>query len=143
MPVAAVLGGSLLSGLTSSVMPNRSQQIQQDFKQLGQDLKSGNLSQAQSDFTTLQKELQQNGSKTGHHWKRPGLAQSSAQQISQQSGAASLLGQLGQALQSGNLTAAQQTYSIMQQDFQQFASTGASGSASASTAGSTSLNVTA
>jgi hypothetical protein len=193
MSVSGILG-SLLGAGSSTPVQNRFQQINQDFQQLGQDLQSGNLSQAQSefsalqqllpsqqqnvagtqsgsqasnpiaqavsqlgqdlqsgnltaaqsDFTTLQQDLQQQGAGSGsvhphrHHFG------GGSQTSSQQSGVASLFASLGQALQSGNLTAAQQTYSSLQQDFLQF-SGGATGSAGASTStsGTTSLNVSA
>jgi outer membrane protein assembly factor BamD (BamD/ComL family) len=117
--------------------------VAQAISQLGQDLNSGNLTAAQSDFTTLQQDIQQQQATGGgghHHHFHAGNSQSSGQQ----NGIASLFASLGQALQSGNLTAAQQTYSTLQQDFQQF-SGGATGSpgASTSTSGTTSLNVSA
>ena len=46
------------SGITSS-MSSQFQQFQQEFKQLGQDLQSGNLSSAQSDFATIENTLEQ------------------------------------------------------------------------------------
>ncbi|MGB9465273.1 MAG: hypothetical protein WBR10_09180 [Candidatus Acidiferrum sp.] len=118
--------------------------VSQTIAHLGQDLKAGNLSAAQSDFTTLQQDLQQQGAVSGHrrHHQHAGGAQASGQQ----NGSATLFGELGQELQSGNLTAAQQTYSALQQDFLQFTGTsGSSGSASPSTftSGSASLNVSA
>jgi hypothetical protein len=73
-----------------------------EFQQLGQDLQSGNLAQAQADYTTLSINL-------------PGLAQS-------QNSANSLVqafNQLGQDLQAGNLKASQSDYATVQQDAQQ------------------------
>jgi outer membrane protein assembly factor BamD (BamD/ComL family) len=90
-------------------MSNQMQQIQQDFTQLGQDLQSGNLSAAQSDFVTLQNDMPQTGSTS-----------SSTSQSSNP--IAQAFSQLSQDLQSGNLTAAQQDYSTIQQDFQNQAS---------------------
>jgi hypothetical protein len=46
---------------------------------------------------------------------------------------AQLFSQLGQALQTGNLSSAQQAYSRLQQDFQQFASAGGSSVGSVNT----------
>jgi outer membrane protein assembly factor BamD (BamD/ComL family) len=83
------------------------QQFQQEFQQLGQDLQSGNLSGAQSDFVTLQKDLPQANSTSTSQSNNP-IAQA--------------FNQLSQDLQSGNLTAAQQDYSTIQQDFQSQAS---------------------
>ena len=117
--------------------------ISQAIAQLGQDLKAGNLSAAQSDFTTLQQDIQQQGTNSvhRHHHHHSGAAEGAAQQ----NGAATLFGDLGQELQSGNLTAAQQTYSTLQQDFLQFAANGTStsGSSNSSTSGGASLNVSA
>jgi hypothetical protein len=79
---------------TSQNVPSK--QFRQDFQQLGQDLRSGNLAGAQALFT---------------HIPKPGHGQSSSQggtPIEQE------FGKLGQALQSGNLAAAQQDYSQIQ-----------------------------
>jgi exonuclease VII large subunit len=94
------------SGITSSMF-SQLQQFQQEFEQLGQDLQSGNLSAAQSDFVTLQKDLPQANS--------PSTAQSN-------NPIAQAFNQLAQDLQAGNLTAAQNDYSTIQQDFQSQAS---------------------
>jgi outer membrane protein assembly factor BamD (BamD/ComL family) len=91
------------SGITS--MLSQWQQFQQDFKQLGKDLQSGNLSAAQSDFATLQSDLPQTSS--------------TSTSTSQNSNPiAQAFNQLSQDLKSGNLTAAQQDYSTIQQDIQ-------------------------
>ena len=97
-----------VSGISSSSLFNTSgvqslfQQFQQTFQQLGQDLQSGNLSAAQSDFATLQNLGSQNSTAT---------SQSS-------SPIAQAFSQLAKDLQSGNLSAAQQDFSTIQQDFQ-------------------------
>ena len=92
--------------------------------QLAQDLKSGNLTAAQSDFATVQQDLQQVGQQSGaahgHHHHHHSDADS-GQSSSQPNSISTLFGQLGQDLQSGNVSAAQQAYSSLQQDFQQFA----------------------
>jgi outer membrane protein assembly factor BamD (BamD/ComL family) len=113
--------------------------ISQAIGQLGQDLKAGNLSAAQSDFATLQQDIQRAGV-AGHHHHR--LHAEGSQASGQQNGPATLFGDLGQELQSGNLTAAQQTYSALQQDFLQFASSNASSTAGVSSVLG-SLNVSA
>ena len=123
MSIIGILSSNLFSaGATQNTQnsqntPSVFQQIKQEFTQLGQDLKSGNLQQAQSDFTTLTQNL------------------SSASQANP--AAASLLtgnspleqafSQLGQDLQSGNLQGAQQEFAILQQAAQQNASPQASG----------------
>jgi len=98
---------------TSSIsgsMFSQLQQFQQEFQQLGQDLNSGNLSAAQSDFATLQKNMPQISSSTA-------TAQS-ANPISQ------AFSQLAQDLQAGNLSAAQQDYANLQQDLESHAAHG-------------------
>jgi len=94
--------------------------ITQAFNQLSQDLQSGNLSAAQQDYTNIQQDFQNqisgqnptNEVHHGHHHHHGGGGESS--ELSQ------LFSQLGQALQSGNLSTAQQTYNTMLQDLQQF-----------------------
>lgn len=93
------------SGITS--MFSQIQQFQQDFKQLGQDLQSGDLNAAQSDFVTLQNDLPQANSTSTAQNNSP-MAQA--------------FNQLAQDLQAGNLTAAQSDFSTLQQDFQSLAS---------------------
>jgi hypothetical protein len=70
----------------------------------------------------------------GHHHHSHGQDSSGAQQ----NPIAQLFSKLGQALQSGNLTAAQQAYTTLQQDFQS-----TSGSASSSTPSSSSVQTVA
>jgi hypothetical protein len=77
----------------------KAQKIQSEFQQLGQDLQAGNLSQAQSDFSTLSQNV------SGPLQSNSALAQA--------------FSALGSALQSGNVSAAQQAYTILQQDVQQ------------------------
>ena len=83
-----------VSGISSSLYNTENvqsgiQQFQQTFRQLGQDLQSGNLSAAQSDFAALQK------------LQPPGNASSSSQSNSP---IAQAFSQLSQDLQSGNLS---------------------------------------
>ncbi len=96
----SVSGISSSSSMGQSVQAwqTKAQKIQSEFQQLGQDLQAGNLTQAQSDFSSLSSNL------------------SSPQQSSNLTQAFSAL---GSALQSGNLSAAQQAYSNVQQDVQQ------------------------
>jgi hypothetical protein len=185
--IASTILGQLSSAATQN--PNK-QQFKQSFQQLGQDLQSGNLSQAQSDFSSLQQLLpssqqsslltpasgaqsssplatavsqlaqdmksgntaatqsdlatvqqdvqqlgQQQGAGQAHHHHHHGGGESS-QSSSQQNAASTLFGQLGQQLQAGNLSGAQQAYSTMQQDFQQFALNNSSSSTGAPSAAS-------
>jgi outer membrane protein assembly factor BamD (BamD/ComL family) len=108
MSVLGIATSSLLSYLTQSenVQSNK-QQFKQEFQQLGQDMQSGNLSAAQSDFAILQRNMSQSAS--------TGTAQSSGP-ISQ------AFSQLSQDLKSGNISGAQQDYANIQQDFQNQAS---------------------
>jgi outer membrane protein assembly factor BamD (BamD/ComL family) len=96
-----------VSGVSSSNSLNqsmqawqaRTQKIQNEFQQLGQDLQAGNHTQAQSDFSTLSKNIsspmQSNGA------------------LSQAFSA------LGTALQSGGLAVAQKAYTTLQQGVEQ------------------------
>jgi len=89
--------------------------IAQAFSQLGKDLQSGNLAGAQQDFSTIQQDVQSQSAQSHHHHHHGGGGGSSA---SQQSTLAQEFAQLSQSLQAGNLSAAQQAYSAVQQSFQ-------------------------
>ena len=99
MSVSGISGSSLFN---TSEVQSIFQQFQQTFQQLGQDLRSGNLSAAQSDFATLQNLGSQNSTATSQT----------------NSPIAQAFTQLAKDLQSGNLSAAQQDFSTIQQDFQ-------------------------
>ena len=115
------IGSSILSTLSGSQnQQSPFQKIKSEFQQLGQDLQSGNLSQAQSDFTTLSKDLSnvlQGGANTAtaSATTAPNTAAATTSPILQ------AFNQLGQDLQSGNLQAAQQDFTKIQQDAQQAA----------------------
>ena len=102
MSVSGISMSNLFSYFTHNVQ-NNTKQIQQEFQQLGQDLQAGNLSAAQSDFSTLEQLMPQNISTYSASGKNP-IAQA--------------FNQLAQDLQAGNLSAAQQDYNTIQQDFQ-------------------------
>jgi outer membrane protein assembly factor BamD (BamD/ComL family) len=104
--------------------------IAQEFNQLATDLKSGNLSAVQQDYSAIQQDVQSRGAQGHHHHHSSGG--SGASEISQ------LMSQLGQALQSGNLSTAQQAYNSLLQDFQQ-----SSGATSPSSSQSSSASVSA
>jgi len=97
----SISGISSSSPLSQSVLSWQAtaQRIQSEFQQLGQDLQAGNLTQAQSDFSTLSQNI------SGPLQSNSTLAQA--------------FSALGSALQSGNLSAAQQAYTALQQDVQQ------------------------
>jgi len=118
---------------TSSTQSNTS--IGQAFNQLSQDLKSGNLSAAQQDYATIQQDFQNHTSRAHHHHHHGGG--NGGNEISQ------LLEQLGQDLQSGSLSAAQQAYSTLVQDFPQFGQSNGLASAEQSPASSNSVSLTA
>ncbi len=104
------------SGSTSSAQS--SSPIAQAFKQLSQDLQAGNLSAAQQDYSTIQKDFQNLGAQMyGRHIHRAGGGAS--QTSSQTNSMTQLFEQLGQALESGDLSTAQQVFSNLQQQFQQ------------------------
>ena len=108
------------SSSTSSSNP-----ITQDFNQLAADLKAGNTTAAQQDFTKLQQDYQSQGTQTHHHHHHHGGGSNNSgggSEISQ------LFSQLGSALQSGNLSTAQQAYATMLQQFQQFGAAGVAAS---------------
>jgi hypothetical protein len=100
MSIAGILSSSLFS-LNSQAVTSPQQQFQKEFQQLGQDLQSGNLSTAQSDFATLQQTTS------------PSSATASA---STSSPIAQAFSELGKDLRSGNLSAAHQDFSNIQQD---------------------------
>jgi hypothetical protein len=122
--------------------------LAQAFNALAQDLKAGNLSAAQKDFTTIQQDVRQDsGQIQHHHHHRASDTQDSSSASGQQSNPISqALGALGQALQSGSLTSAQQAYATLQKDLQQFlptAGAGSSSNASATSPAIGALSVTA
>ena len=166
MSISGILSGSF-SNYTVQNIQSRVQQFQQEFQQLGQDLQSGNLSAAQSDFATLQQyasqansssqssnpiaqvfnqlakdlqagnvtaaqqdyatlrqDFQNRGAQMHHHHHHHGVGGNQANSIDQ------MIQQLGQALESGNLSAAQQAYGSLQQDLPQLSglTTGATSS---------------
>jgi len=103
--------GAALNTQSSQNTPSKFQQIKAEFQQLGQDLQSGNLTQAQSDFATLSQNF-------------PGASQSAAASTNAVATASNnpvlqAFAQLGQDLQSGNLQGAQQDFTNLQQDLQQ------------------------
>ncbi|HVP53613.1 MAG TPA: hypothetical protein VMU45_01360 [Candidatus Eisenbacteria bacterium] len=90
--------------------------LTQDLSQLSADLQAGNVSAAQKDLTQYQKDLQtQPPTAYHHHHHHHGGGGDGSSDVGQ------LFSMLGQALQSGNLSSAQQAYSALQQDFQQYA----------------------
>jgi hypothetical protein len=88
---------------------NTFQQIQSQFQKVGQDLQSGNLTQAQADFATLTKDLPSNLQSTA------ATATTAAGGTKPTSTLAKAFQTLGQDLQAGNLSAAQSDFATIQQ----------------------------
>ena len=110
MSIAGIASSSLFQNSVVQQTQNRFQQIKSQFQKLGQDLQSGNLTQAQSDFATLSHELPNGG-----QFSSQAASSSSSATSSTNSGASAssnpilqAFQSLGQDLQSGNLSAAQQ-----------------------------------
>src|SRR5882724_4041457 len=114
MSVSGVSSSDPFQTSVAQAAQTKFQQIQSQFQKLGQDLKSGNLAQAQSDFATLTQGL-------------PSRQQSTAAATTATAGAtttptntlAKAFQTLGQDLQAGNLSAAQADFATIQQDVQQ------------------------
>jgi outer membrane protein assembly factor BamD (BamD/ComL family) len=98
---------------------SNSSPLSQAFSALGKDLQAGNLAAAQQDFANIQKDVanvQQAAQQSGqvhHHHHHAAEAQNSS---TQQNSIAQLFSTLGQDLQSGNLSSAQQAYAALQHD---------------------------
>jgi outer membrane protein assembly factor BamD (BamD/ComL family) len=115
------------ASLTSSqqstfLQPPSGSPIAQSLKQLSQDLQAGNLSGAQADYKAIQQDFQSQslqGHFHHHHHSEESSRNGQSNPLSQ------LFQQLGQSLQSGNLSAAQQAYSTLAQDLPQFGQSGA------------------
>jgi outer membrane protein assembly factor BamD (BamD/ComL family) len=114
------IASSILSTLNSTqpqAGQNRFQQIRSEFQALGQDLQSGNLTQAQHDFTTLSQDLPGVAVNTGAtataNTNATGSSQAATNPLIQ------AFSQLGQDLQSGNLKASQQDFANIEQVAQQ------------------------
>lgn len=109
------------------------QKIQEEFQQLGKDLQSGNLTAAQADYVTLQEDLAERDAASSIQAQAQAQAQTQAQAPTQTQSSdpiAAAFNQLGQDLQSGNLTAAQTDFATLQQDFSQGATASSTQSAS-------------
>ena len=106
MSISAISSSSLLQSQISGV----ASLYQQDMQKLSQDLQSGNLSAAQSDFATLQKAFLQSATTSA--------SPSTPSTPSTSSPVAQAFNQLASDLQSGNLSAAQKDFSTVQQDMQ-------------------------
>ena len=106
----SVAGISSTNLYQPSSVNTTSQNRRSEFQQLGQDLQAGNLAAAQQDFTQLTQITQKPSSGVQPASSNP--------QVSAFGSILQDLNTLGQSLQSGNLPAAQQAYSKVQQDVQ-------------------------
>ncbi|MGA7079537.1 MAG: hypothetical protein WBQ43_01595 [Terriglobales bacterium] len=82
--------------------------MQQQMQQLSQDLQSGNLSAAQSDFATLQQAFTQSAATSG--------TASNSTYAATTSPFEQAFSQVGSDLKSGNISAAQKDFNTVQQD---------------------------
>jgi hypothetical protein len=98
---------SILSGSQRQQSP--SQLIQSEFQQLGLDLQSGNLARAKSDFNTLSKNLPSVSQNSG-------IPANGSAAATNSNLVAQAFAHLGQDLQSGNLSAAQQDFTTIRED---------------------------
>jgi outer membrane protein assembly factor BamD (BamD/ComL family) len=138
MSIVGILSSNLFSAATQNSQGTQAaapkfEQIKQQFQQLGQDLQSGNLTQAQSDYATLSQDF--SGGSQASTTAAATAAATTAATTATTTGsatpttagttttgttsAAQQFAQLGQDLQSGNLQAAQQDYTNIQQTAQQ------------------------
>jgi len=132
-----------LSPQASSTSAQSNNPIAQEFNQLSQDLQSGNLSAAQQDYTTIQQDFQSQSAQQnpateghhGHHHHHHGGGGGESSLVSQ------LFTELGQELQSNNISAAQQTYNSLLQDLPQFSPVASA--QQSSTTGASGISVTA
>jgi hypothetical protein len=113
-----------LTSTNATSSPSAANSLTQAFSQLGKDLQSGNLSAAQQAFSTVRQDAQTQGTQSHHHHHHGGGAGSG-----EQSNIPQEFAQLGQDLQSGNVSAAQKAYSAVQQSFAAFGANSASATA--------------
>jgi len=119
----------------SSTSSTTSNPMAQALNQLGQDLQSGNVSAAQKDYTNLKQDFQHAAHTRAHHHHQ--LHSSDSSEMSQ------LFEQLGQALQSGNVSSAQTAYSSLLQDLPQLGQNNELASALTPTSNANSVSITA
>ena len=113
MSVSGISTTSSVASVGDSLLSKRSE-IQKEFVKLGKDLQSGDLSAAQSDYVALQQLVPKLNSSSQSASSSQGTAQSSDPRVQ-------AFDQLEKDIQSGNVSAAQQDYSNIQQVFQHLA----------------------
>jgi hypothetical protein len=140
MSIAGILSSNLLN-LGSHNVASPQPSFQKEFQKLGQDLKSGNVPAAQQDFGNIQKAVPDQSVQTYRHHHHSGGRENTS--LGQPSTLAHEFAQLGQDLQAGNVAAAQQAYSTVQQAFQGLTGNGAFSLATAGSSSAAGLQVTA
>src|ERR1700750_358939 len=101
MSIAGIASNSnLFQNSVVQQTQNRFQQIQSQFQKLGQDLQSGNLTQAQSDFATLTQELPNGGQFAPQ--RASGTSSTTSPASANSSAILQAFQSLGKDLQSGN-----------------------------------------
>jgi len=126
MSIIGILSSNLFSGSAHNSQGTRDttprfEQIKEQFRRLGQDLQSGNLTQAQTDYATLSNESP-GASPSGAPAATSPVGIMSATTRTATTGTASAaqqFAQLGRDLQSGNLQGAQQDFANLSQSGQQ------------------------
>jgi outer membrane protein assembly factor BamD (BamD/ComL family) len=117
MSISGIVNTALSSLLTATQSAQsgqgKFQQVQSEFQQLGQDLQTGNLAQAQQDYATLSQNF--SGAQTG----TTAATTTAASTANNSNPIAQAFAALSQDLQNGNISAAQTDYATIQQDFQQ------------------------
>jgi hypothetical protein len=144
MSLTGILAGGLLNLLgagathnSSAANPSSNSPGQTEFQQLGQDLQSGNLSSARQDFAAIDQSVRQRTAQILHHHHHfaAGTQYDAANTLAQE------FSTLAQALQSGNVSAAQAAFSALEQGLNQPTSPlGPSAVAGASQTASNSVN---
>jgi deoxyribodipyrimidine photolyase len=108
---------SVLSQNVSGSLQSNSP-LAQAFSALGAALQSGNVSAAQQAYTALQQDVQQAGQGHHHHHHHGGSSSQTGSSTTS-STLSQLFSNLGSALQTGTLSAAQAAYSTLSQDLSQ------------------------
>ena len=117
------IAGTALSSLLSATQGAQNgqgnfQQIQSEFQQLGQDLQTGNLAQAQQDYATLSQNFAPAQSGATDAATTTAATATAAATATNSNPIAQPFAALPTDLQNGNITAAQQDFATIQQDSQ-------------------------
>lgn len=117
MSISGILGSAFSQGQ----LRGAGSVYQQELQQLGKDLQSGNLSAAQKDFATIQRDLQSaNGTPSASHFYHHHHLSGGGGEPTKQNPVLQALSRVGESLTSGNLSSAQRAYASLQQQQEQF-----------------------